>query len=220
MSLEIERKYLGAGREHLLAQLKSYGAKQTLAPHFESNTVYDNEQGTLLHDRRLLRLRRREWSDHADGLLTCKIPMEDLVLATGPVKRREEIEISLHTLSDIRNMDRILKELGYHPAGSYEKVRESWCVEVEGKSAHMDMDLLPFTETVEIEADPATLELVEHLLGLDKFPTSAKSYHVLYLEWLANKGLPANNYMVFTDDERARLRKELGLSLSGSHESA
>ena len=70
MSLEIERKYLGAGREHLLAQLKSYGAKQTLAPHFESNTVYDNEQGTLLHDRRLLRLRRREWPDHADGLLT------------------------------------------------------------------------------------------------------------------------------------------------------
>ena len=220
MSLEIERKYLGADREHLLAQLKSLGARQTLAPHFESNTVYDNEQGTLLHDRRLLRLRRREWPDHADGLLTCKIPMEDLVLATGPVKRREEIEISLHTLSDIRNMDRILKELGYHPAGSYEKVRESWCLEVEGRSAHMDMDLLPFTETVEIEADPATLELVEHLLGLDKFPTSAKSYHVLYLEWLANKGLPANNYMVFTDDERARLRKELCLSLSGSHESA
>ncbi len=212
MSLEVERKYLGASEGELVPRLQKLQARQVLAPHFESNTVYDTAQGTLFADHRLLRLRSREWADHADGVLTCKLPMADLILATGPVKRREELEIPLASREHISNMARILRELGYAPTGCYEKVRSSWTVTLDGATAHLDMDTLPFVQAVEIEAAPDVLEHLEGLLGLDKFPLSAKSYHVLYLEWLAAHNRPADTRMVFAPDRRTLLRSTLHLA--------
>lgn len=211
MSLEVERKYLGACEEDLLPALAALGATRVLAPHFESNTVFDNREGTLFAGHRLLRLRCREWADHADGVLTCKIPLADLELATGPVKRREELEIPLTSREHISTLARILGELGYTPAGRYEKVRSSWAVTLKGATAHIDMDTLPFVQAVEIEAQPAAIELLEARLGLDKFPLSAKSYHVLYLEWLAAHNRPADTHMVFAPDRRILLRARLHL---------
>ena len=52
----------------------------------------------------------------------------------------------------------------------------------------MDMDELPFMDVVEIEGSEAQVARLEKLLGLDKKPSSAKSYYGLYTDWLAERG--------------------------------
>ena len=203
MSEELERKYLGVHRDTLRPLLQALGATPCHGAHFEANTVYDRD-GELYARLELLRLRTREWPDHADVRLTFKRPLPDLVLATGTAKRREETELGLE---DAQKMDLILQALGYRPVGRYEKVRESWTL----GAASIDMDELPFGHFVEIEAPEADLVRVEAALHLDKCPASAKSYHVLHQEWLAGHHLPARTSFVFTDERRAELRAALGL---------
>ena len=89
----------------------------------------------------------------------------------------------------------------------YEKVRESWLLE----GAHVDMDELPFMDVVEIEGSEAQIARLEKLLGLDKQPSSAKSYYGLYTDWLAERGRGPETSFAFSAERKASLRKALGL---------
>ncbi|MDO5536602.1 MAG: class IV adenylate cyclase [Desulfovibrionaceae bacterium] len=204
MAEELERKYLDVRRDDLRPRLAALGAKPAEAPHFEANVLYDLPDGALRARHELLRIRTREWADHADCRLTFKAPLPDMLVAGRPVKRREEIELGV---DDARAMREILLRLGYRELARYEKVRESWTC----GGAHVDMDELPFMHCVEIEASAPVLEKLERRLGLDTSPVSANSYHVLYLDWLAARNLPRQDSFVFDRAERARLRAELGL---------
>lgn len=204
MAKEVERKYLGVARGELRPLLESLGAKPQGGAHFESNIVYDNEQGELVAGRRLLRLRTREWPDRSDARLTYKAPLPDVAVAGRMAKRREETEIGV---SSARDAGKILLALGYRPVASYEKVRESWLLE----GAHVDMDELPFMDVVEIEGSEAQIARLEKLLGLDKKPSSAKSYYGLYTDWLAERGRGPETSFAFSAERKASLRKALGL---------
>ncbi|MCR5169770.1 MAG: class IV adenylate cyclase [Desulfovibrio sp.] len=204
MAKEVERKYLGVARGELRPLLESLGAEPQGGAHFESNIVYDNEQGELVAGRRLLRLRTREWPDRSDARLTYKAPLPDVAVAGRMAKRREETEIGV---SSARDAGKILLALGYRPVASYEKVRESWLLE----GAHVDMDELPFMDVVEIEGSEAQIARLEKLLGLDKKPSSAKSYYGLYTDWLAERGRGPETSFAFSAERKASLRKALGL---------
>lgn len=204
MSLELERKYLGVTRGELRPRLIALGAAPVGPAHFESNTVYDTADGALEAGRRLLRLRVREWPGGQDARLTYKEPLPDLMVDGRPVKRREEVELGV---DDPAAMDRVLRSLGYHPAGRYEKVRESWTLD----GAHVDMDELCFGHVVEIEAGEEALAALEERLSLDKAPISANSYYSLYAAWALERGIDPGDSFVFTAEERAAARRGLGL---------
>ena len=204
MAKELERKYLGVARGELRPVLESLGAVPQGGAHFESNTVYDNVKGELAAGRRLLRLRTREWPGRGDARLTYKAPLPDAVVAGRAAKRREETEIGVSSAADA---EKILIALGYRPVASYEKVRESWMLE----GAHVDMDELPFMDVVEIEGSEAQIARLEQLLGLDKKPSSAKSYYGLYTDWLAERGRGPETSFAFSAERKAFLREALGL---------
>lgn len=204
MSSEIERKYLWVSRHDLRGRAEELGGVPQGGPHFESNRLYDDAAGSLFADGRLLRLRTREWKDKSDARLTFKKPLPPVMVSGRPVKCRDEVEIGV---DDPKGMERILHELGYRETGGYEKVRESYVLD----GAHLDMDELPFGNVVEIEADPAAMAELEKALGLDKCPTSAKSYYELFMEWLAVKGRKPEKLCVFDEETRRKLRLSLGL---------
>lgn len=209
MTLEIERKYLGVEPHAMMKKLEKAGAKVFHEAHFETNVIYDSKDSVLFGRGELLRLRCREWPQKSDVVLTYKLPLPDLELASGPAKRREEIELGV---ADFAAMERILGQLGYLPFARYEKVRKSYVFEHEGRKAHVDIDVLPFANCVEIEADGDVLEILEHVLVLDKFPASAKSYHHLFLEWRTRQGLTPARDIVFDAGRKARLREHLKLA--------
>ncbi len=205
MAEELERKYLDAAADEVRPRLIALGASPLHGPHFESNVLYDRPDLSLRGRREILRLRTREWPDHVDARLTFKAPLPDALIDGRPAKRREELETGV---GDPACMHAVLLKLGYVEVARYEKVRESWTLD----GAHVDMDQLPFMRCVEIEASAALLARMEHVLGLDLHVTSANSYHVLYLDWLARHQLPRQDSFVFERETRRRLRRSLSLA--------
>lgn len=158
-------------------RLKSLGAT-TEGPHFESNIVLDN--GKLLAESSLLRLRTQEWPDHIRHVLTYKSrPASAAELAAQGIKAREELEL---VIGDGAMMERILSRLGYVVAARYEKVREEWCFSIRGGVAKIALDTLPFGPVAEIEAPPELIDAAAAALGLDNCEISPKNYYELHRE--------------------------------------
>ena len=73
------------------------------------------------------------------------------------------------------------------------------------------MDLVPFARVVELEGPEEEILRLEALLGLDDVPVSTQSYHYLHQEWRQRNNLPPDLSFVFTPEELARWRRDLGL---------
>ncbi|MCA9979348.1 MAG: class IV adenylate cyclase [Anaerolineales bacterium] len=151
--LEVEAKFhvrdLTAVRERLLAvgELKKGRV-------YERNVVYDTAVGTLRHNEQLLRLRQDE-----DVRLTFKGPAV-AAQAQSEAKVREEIEVHL---SDFDDMAQILGKLGFLPAITYEKYRETFMV----GAVEVVLDELPYGDFVELEGPDEALRAVAEQLGLN-----------------------------------------------------
>jgi len=152
---------LGAVRE----RLRSRGARQITDPHFESNDLYEQADGSIAKSGRVLRLRRTE-----DGAtLTFKGParFED------GAKTREERETAV---SDPNEMERILVALGYQRRFRYEKRREEWSLD----ECVIALDETPIGAFAEIEGDPAAIRRALQHLVLDPADSLPYSYAELY----------------------------------------
>lgn len=203
MSCEVERKYLDVDFSRLRERLTAHNARSE-GVHFERNILFD-KQDELLGSRRLLRLRSRQWADHEDHILTLKLPpVAARTPAEAGFKIREERECRVE---DRQTMQGILEGLDYLPAARYEKFRESW--QMDG--VHIDMDILPFLQVVELEGEAEHIRDIEVLLELDKQPTSADSYHILHKRWRAEQGLPPERSFVFSPSQAAQWRAALHL---------
>lgn len=207
MPLESERKYLDPDLAVLRDLLTRLGAKSQ-GPRFETNLVFDTPDFALYRAKKLLRLRLEQWAGGARCLLTFKLPLEDVPDIPG-IKMREEKETCVESFETARE---ILGQLGYLEAMVYEKFRESWFYEAESP-VHVDMDILPFGQVVEIEAPPAVMDRVAARLGLDKFKISSKNYHELYQDWRQMHGLPPQTGFSFSPPEKTRLQRSLGLQV-------
>lgn len=210
--METERKYLDADFEKLKKLLLGLNAISK-GPHFESNIIYDTPELKLYHEDRLLRLRLQEWRNKSHNLLTFKYPpaknSDSCTCFSGKnVKAREELELEI---GDGALMGAILAQLGYLPVAKYEKVRESWLLDY-GSRFEIELDLLPFGQVVEIEGDPAGMDSLAQMLGLDKSKISLKTYHELNQEWRKANGLAKSADLLFKPDQRIRLRADLGLA--------
>ena len=202
MALEVERKFLDVKLDTLRRKLAAEGAL-CLGAHFESNTVFDAQDGSLMASGRLLRLRSQEWATRFRHVLTLKLPVE-VPAGAGQYKVRDEREVEV---ADASAMQLILEGLGYSAVARYEKVREPWRLD----GVEVELDVLPFMEAVELEGEPGAIEAAQRRLGLDKMAMSTKNYHELHQEWLQRNNLPARRSFVFSEAQRKAWRQQLGL---------
>src|SRR5271163_4809619 len=111
MNREIEIKFRVADLRALARRLRGAGFRLVTPRTHELNTLYDLPGEVLRKRKELLRLRRygSRWT------LTHKAKKK-----TGRHSSREELETSV---DDGREMDLILRALGYAPSFRYEKFR-------------------------------------------------------------------------------------------------
>lgn len=133
----------------------------------EMNTLYDLPGGVLRNRKELLRLRQygSEWTlTHKSGR------------KTGRHSSREELETSV---SDGKQMDLILRALGYSPSFHYEKFRAEW---TDGKG-QVVIDETPIGNFCEIEGTPRWIDETAKKLGVSERDYITTNYAGLFAQW-------------------------------------
>ncbi len=132
----------------------------------EINLRFDNPDGSLRRDFKVLRLRK-----DTEAKFTFKGPSEE---REGGVMSRKEIEFSV---GDFESAKQFLELLGYIPVVFYEKNRATY----ELKGIHIMLDELPYGTFVEIEGENIqTLQEIADLLGLNWNEMVKAGYHALF----------------------------------------
>ena len=166
---EIEIKFRVADLRALARKLRAAGFRIVTRRTHEMNTLYDLPGGVLRKRRQLLRLRQygSEWT------LTHKSKKE-----TGRHSSREELETSV---GDGKQMELILRALGYEPSFHYEKFRAEW---TDGKG-QVVVDETPIGDFCEIEGAPRWIDATAKKLGVSEAEYITKNYAGLFLDWKA-----------------------------------
>jgi adenylate cyclase class 2 len=149
--LEIEVKFYIIDFADLRVRLQDLGATRIRRRTFEHNARYEAEDGRLLKNNALLRLRKDQ-----RVTLTFKSPPPE---PSRRFKIYHELEVGV---SDFDTMDAILGALGYLRCQVYQKWRETWQL----KGATLCLDTLPFGRFLEIEGSPDDIMRIARDLGL------------------------------------------------------
>jgi adenylate cyclase, class 2 len=167
VSREIEIKFRVADLRALARKLRAAGFRVTTRRAHEMNTLYDLPGGILRTRRELLRLRQygSKWT------LTHKSKKE-----TGRHSTREELETAV---DDGKQMDLILRALGYAPSFRYEKFRAEW---TDGKG-QVVVDETPVGNFCEIEGSPRWIDATAKKLRVTAADYITKNYAGLFAEW-------------------------------------
>ena len=169
MSQEIEIKFRVPDLRALARRLRAAGFRVTTPRTHEMNTLYDLPGEELRARKELLRLREygTAWTlAHKAGK------------RTGRHSSREELETGV---TDGKQMDLILRALGYLPWFRYEKFRAEW---TDGKG-QVVVDETPIGSFCEIEGAPRWIDSTAKKLGVSRADYITKNYAGLFLEWKA-----------------------------------
>ncbi len=157
----------------------------------EMNTLYDLPSNPLRRRGDLLRLRKygSEW------VLTHKAKGKE-----GRHKTRTETETKI---ADGRQMEVILRALGYVPTFRYEKFRAEW----EGGKGHVVVDETPIGNFGEIEGPARWIDETAGRLGIQRSDYITDTYAGLFFSWKRRTRSPANE-MTFSAIKRAKMTGE------------
>jgi adenylate cyclase class 2 len=174
---EIEIKFVVPDLRALEQKLGQLGFHLETPFTHEVNTLYDLPSQKLRRKGELLRLRQygEKWK------LTHKAKGK-----TGRHKSRAELESSV---SDGKQMDNILRALGYRPSFIYEKFRAEWSDD-EGAVV---LDHTPIGNIAEIEGKSRWIDRIARALGVNARDYITKSYTELFFDWKRNTGSSAKN---------------------------
>src|SRR5579863_5054492 len=167
---EIEIKFQVADLRALARKLLAAGFRVVTRRTHEMNTLYDLP-GQVLRDRHeLLRLRQygSEWT------ITHKAGRK-----AGRHSSRQELETGVN---DGKQMDLILRALGYAPSFRYEKFRAAW---KDGKG-QVVVDETPIGNFCEIEGPPRWIDATAKKLQVGAEDYITKNYASLFFEWKEN----------------------------------
>ena len=169
MSQETEIKFRVRDLRALARRLRAAGFRVTTPRTHEMNTLYDLPGEELRARKELLRLREygTAWT------LTHKAGKR-----TGRHSSREELETGV---TYGRQMDLILRALGYLPWFRYEKFRAEW---TDGKG-QVVVDETPIGSFCEIEGAPRWIDATAKKLGVSQANYIIRNYVGLFLEWKA-----------------------------------
>jgi adenylate cyclase class 2 len=167
MAQEIEIKFRMDDLRALTRKLRAAGFRVTTRRTHEMNTLYDLPGGVLRERKELLRLRQygQKWT------LTHKSKKE-----TGRHSSREELETPV---GDGKQMDAILRALGFAPSFRYEKFRAEW---TDGKG-QVVVDETPVGNFCEIEGAPRWIDATARKLGVTGSDYITTNYAGLFAQW-------------------------------------
>ena len=176
MPQEIEIKFRVADPRALARQLRGAGFRLITRGTHEINTLYDLPGQVLRKRKELLRLRNYG----SDWKLTHK--------SGGKVKRHSS-RLELETgVGDGKQMDAILRALGYSPSFRYEKFRAEWS---DGKG-QVVVDQTPIGDFCEIEGPASWIDATAKKLGVGKGEYITKNYATLFSDWKQQTGSSAD----------------------------
>ena len=148
---EIEIKFLVSDLKALERKLRAVGFRRETPSTHEVNTLYDLPGQRLRRKGELLRLRNYG----GNWRLTHKAKAK-----AGRYKSRGELETGI---TDGKQMDAMLRALGYAPTFVYEKFRAEWS---DGEG-HVVLDHTPIGDIAEIEGKPRWIDRTAHALNLN-----------------------------------------------------
>jgi adenylate cyclase class 2 len=175
MANEVEIKFRIADVRALTRALKRAGFKQITRSTHEMNTLYDLPGQKLRKRGELLRLRQygKEW------ILTHK--------AKGTAGRHK-VRVERETrVEDGKQMDEILRALGFEPTFRYEKYRAEWS---DGKG-HVVVDRTPIGNVGEIEGPARWIDRTARALGIARENYVTQTYAAMFFEWKWRTGSAA-----------------------------
>jgi adenylate cyclase class 2 len=150
----------------LARRLEEVGARLAAPRVYEINVRYDDPNGRLSQERKVLRLRR-------DTRVRLTYKDEGGEREAGDAWSRYEAEVEV---ADFGAMHAILEKLGYHPYMTYEKYRTTY--ELDG--AEVTLDEMPYGNFVEIEGEKDTISAALERLRLQDAPRMGVSYALLF----------------------------------------
>jgi len=148
---------------------------------YEKTTMYDNRESLMQTTDGRIRLRRSGNKFE----LSYKRP-----ITREGIKKEIEYETEV---SDIEQMEKILKEMGFEPTTSYERYRTT----IKKANAKITIDEYPFATFIEIEGNEKVITKLANDLGLKNNIT--KSCDTLFAEWRLSKNLPIIDDMLFSN---------------------
>ena len=167
MAIETEKKFRLDPKQFakLPGRLKKIGAVFA-GEDFEENYLH---RGGVLDDRdAVLRLRKTENKT--------TITYKESLPSVSDVKHKTEFETEV---SDVNEMEEIIRMLGYRLSIVYEKRRRTWRL---GKVEIM-LDELPFGLFMEIEGTPRSIAVVEKRLAIKKLIPELRGYPRLTIKY-------------------------------------
>jgi len=173
---EIEIKFRVPDLQALAERLRGAGFRVVTPRTHEMNTLYDLPGEVLRRRRELLRIRKYG----AAWTLTHKAGKK-----TSRHSSREELETSV---GDGKQVDAILRALGYAPSFRYEKFRAEW---TDGKG-QVVVDQTPIGDFCEIEGSPRWIDATAKKLGVGRELYIMKNYATLFSEWKLETRSAAN----------------------------
>ncbi len=175
MPEEVEIKFLVDDLRALERKLRAAGFRRKTASTHEMNTLYDLPGNPLRGRGELLRLRQYgdKWK------LTHKAKGK-----AGRHKSRIETETEVR---DGKQMDGILRALGFQPNFRYEKFRAEY-TDGEGEVV---LDKTPIGSLAEIEGKPRWIDRTAKAFGLDRKHYITKNYAQLFFDWKDRTGSTA-----------------------------
>ena len=174
---EVEIKFLVSDLKALERKLRELGFHEVTPSTHEINTLYDLPGQKLRRKGELLRLRDYggKWR------LTHKAKVK-----LGKHKSRGELETGI---SDGKQMDAMLRALGYSPSFTYEKFRAEW----SDDAGHVVLDHTPIGDVAEIEGKSRWIDRIARELGVKPADYITKSYAELFFDWKRRTGSKAEN---------------------------
>ena len=167
MAKEVEIKFRVKDLGSLTRDLKRAGFKQVTRSTHEMNALYDLPGQKLRKRGDMLRLRKfgKEW------LLTHKAKEQS-------ARHKARIERETH-VENGKQMDGILRALGFEPTFHYEKYRAEWS---DGKG-HVVVDKTPIGNFGEIEGSPHWIDRTARALGINRRDYITQTYAPMFFEW-------------------------------------
>lgn len=163
---ETEVKFFVNDLQKIELRLRKLKAQLIHPRAHEINLRFDDENGSLRRNSKVLRLRR-----DVETKLTFKGPSEE---REGGVMSRREIEFSV---GDFKGAKQFLEALGFMPVVFYEKYRATY----EMNGVHIMLDELPYGEFVEIEGEDINMLMeTAKALGLNWNVMVKAGYHALF----------------------------------------
>ena len=183
---EIEVKFSILSVDGLADTIRETGAVCVQPVQFERNLRFDDKQGTLTENRKVLRLR----SNGGASVLTWKSDSA----STEELADREEIETGVE---DFDRMKLILERLGYRTFFIYEKYRSIYSLRETG----IFLDHTPIGDFVEIEGpDEEAIRETAEELGLCWDLRIGKGYRDLFKKWKEETGYTGSD-MIFEKEQ-------------------